>query len=39
MIYMVVVKGALPSDLTRRLSEAHAQALKSAQRRQKKPPK
>ena len=37
MIYTVVVKGGLPPDLARRIAEAHAEALKSAQRK-KQPP-
>lgn len=33
MIYVVVVKGAPPSNIARRVSEAHATALNSAQTR------
>jgi hypothetical protein len=36
MTYTVVVKGGLPLDLARKISEAHAAALNSARRRKEK---
>lgn len=35
MIYMIVVKGAPPAELARRIAEAHAAALQSLRKRRK----
>ena len=35
MMYVVVVKGATPPDLASKIAKAHAEALKSAQKRRK----
>ena len=37
MIYSVVVKGAPPPDLARKIAEAHVEALKSTMKRSNRP--